>query len=76
VPARYLGEVGERELIELSDGDIEDFLLRHDVHGGDPLITLDMIPPQTPVAGQTWDSTIHHFRCPDCGWDLLLRDAS
>lgn len=76
MPVRYLGEVGERELIKLSDGDLQDFLLRHDVHGGDPPIMPDMIPPHAPVPGQTWDSTIHHFRCSECGWDLLLWDAS
>jgi hypothetical protein len=68
--------LGERELADLSGGAVVDFLLRHDVHGGDPPITLDMIPPRAPVSGETWDSRIHHFRCTRCGWDLVLWDAS
>jgi uncharacterized protein CbrC (UPF0167 family) len=76
VPARYLGEVGERELAKVSGGDIATFLLRHDVHGGEPPITLDMIPPQAPAPGEAWEMTLHHFRCRECGWDLVLSDAS
>ena len=29
-----------------------------------------------PQDGDVWDSTIHHFRCTTCGWDLLLWDAN
>jgi uncharacterized protein CbrC (UPF0167 family) len=77
VPATYLGEVGERELAVLAEGrDIETFLRTHDVSGGDPPITLDMVPPHAPAEGQAWDSTIHHFRCTNCGRELLLWDAS
>jgi uncharacterized protein CbrC (UPF0167 family) len=76
VPARFLREVGERELAELSGGEVEEFLLQHDVYGGDPPITVDMIPPHTPASGEAWDMTVHHFRCVACGWDLLLWDAS
>jgi uncharacterized protein CbrC (UPF0167 family) len=75
-PAQYVGEVGERELAELSGGDIEEFLVRHDVHGGDPPIILEMVPPHAPAPGETWDSLIHHFRCAKCGWDLVLWDAN
>jgi uncharacterized protein CbrC (UPF0167 family) len=74
VPARYLGEVGERELRELSGGDVEGFLQEHDVDGG--TIAIEMVPPHAPAPGEAWDSTIHHFRCAACGWDLLLWDAS
>ena len=47
--AQYLGEVGERELRVLAaGGDVEAFLREHDVDGGDPPITLDMVPPHAP----------------------------
>ena len=76
IPAAYLGEVGERELATMSGGDVESFLREHDVdRDGDP-ITLDMVPPRAPAEGEAWDSTIHHFRCTSCGWDLLLWDAN
>jgi uncharacterized protein CbrC (UPF0167 family) len=76
-PATYLGEVGERELTVLANGgEIETFLREHDVDGGDPPITLDMVPPHAPAEGEAWDSTIHHFRCATCGRDVLLWDAS
>ena len=76
MPTRYLGEVGERELAALGKRDVEAFLLQHDVFGGDPPITLEMVPPHAPPAGEAWDSTIHHFRCSRCGWDLVLWDAN
>ena len=77
VPAEYLGEIGERELAVLSGGDAENFLLQHDcLNGGEPPITLDMIPPHAPAPGEAWDMTVHHFRCTECGWDLVLWDAS
>jgi uncharacterized protein CbrC (UPF0167 family) len=76
VPARFVGEVGERELVQLSGGDVEALLLSHDVYGGDPPITLDMIPPHAPAPGESWDMTLHHFQCTECGWDLVLFDAS
>jgi uncharacterized protein CbrC (UPF0167 family) len=76
VAARYLGEVGERELRELSDGDIESFLRRHAVDGDEIPITMEMVPPHAPAPGEAWDSTIHHFRCIACGRALLLWDAS
>jgi len=60
----------------LADGDLESFVEEHDVHGGEPPITLDMVPPHAPREGETWDSTIHHFRCTSCGWDLVLWDAN
>jgi uncharacterized protein CbrC (UPF0167 family) len=75
-PSTYVGEVGERELAGLADGDLESFLEEHDVHSGEPPITLDMVPPHAPREGETWDSTIHHFRCTSCGWDLVLWDAN
>ena len=76
VPAAYLGEVGQRELATMSGGHVESFLREHDVdRDGDP-ITLDMVPPCAPAEGEAWDSTIHHFRCTSCGWDLLLWDAN
>ena len=75
-PAAYLGEVGERELAEMSGGDVETFLREHDVDRDGVPITLDMVPPHTPADGEAWDSTVHHFRCTSCGWDLLLWDAS
>ena len=57
VPTTYLGEVGERELTTLANGDeIETFLREHDVFGGDPPITLDMIPPHSPRGDEVWDS--------------------
>jgi uncharacterized protein CbrC (UPF0167 family) len=77
VPAMYLGEVGQRELAALvRGGDIEEFIRDHDVHGGDPPITLDMVPPYAPTETEDWDSTVHHFRCTNCGWDLMLWDAN
>lgn len=77
VPATYLGEVGERELTTLANGgEIERFLGEHDVFGGDPPITLAMVPPHAPGDSGAWDSTIHHFRCTSCAWDLLLWDAN
>jgi uncharacterized protein CbrC (UPF0167 family) len=76
LPSRYLGEVGERELRELSAGDVETFLREHAVDGDDVPIALDMVPPHAPAPGEAWDSTIHHFRCTSCGWDLLLWDAN
>jgi uncharacterized protein CbrC (UPF0167 family) len=76
VPATYVGEIGERELVVMSDGAPDAFLLTHDVFGGDPPITLDMVPPHAPAEGEAWDSTIHHFQCTTCGWDLLLWDAN
>jgi uncharacterized protein CbrC (UPF0167 family) len=77
-PATYLGEVGLRELTILANGgEVETFLREHDhCFGGDPPITLDMVPPHAPAEGEAWDSTIHHFRCAACGWDLLLWDAN
>ena len=75
--ARYLGEVGARELTALANGvKLTKFLCEHDAFDGDPPITLDMVPPHAPRPGEAWDSTIHHFRCVSCGWDLLLWDAS
>lgn len=77
MPAAYLGEVGVRELTALASGvELERFLREHDVFDGDPPITLDMVPPHAPGPDEEWDSTIHHFRCTSCGWDLLLWDAS
>jgi uncharacterized protein CbrC (UPF0167 family) len=76
VPATYLGEIGERELAMLAGGDAERFLQEHEVFAVDPPITLDMVPPHAPREGKAWESTIHHFRCSDCGWDLFLWDAS
>ena len=76
VPAAYLGEVGQRELATMSGGEVESFLREHDLdRDGDP-ITLDMVPPHAPAEGEAWDSTVHHFRCTSCGWDLLLWDAN
>jgi uncharacterized protein CbrC (UPF0167 family) len=76
VPATYVGEVGERELAALAEGGLESFLREHDVHGGELPITVNMPPPHAPREGEAWDSTIHHFRCTSCGWDLLLWDAN
>jgi uncharacterized protein CbrC (UPF0167 family) len=76
VPATYLGEIGNGELAMLAGGDAEAFLQEHEVFAVDPPITLDMVPPHAPREGETWESTIHHFRCTDCGWDLFLWDAS
>jgi hypothetical protein len=40
---------GARELTMLANGgEIETFLREHDVFGGDPPITLDMVPPHGP----------------------------
>jgi uncharacterized protein CbrC (UPF0167 family) len=75
-PAEYIGEVGERELTAMSGGQAEEFLLAHEVFGGELPITLDMVPPHAPAEGEAWESTIHHFRCVVCGWDMLLWDAS
>lgn len=72
-PARYLGELGERELSELSGGNIAAFLEEHSILGD---ITVDMVPPHAPKDGEVWDSTLHHFRCVVCNRDLLLWDAS
>jgi hypothetical protein len=60
VPAVYVGEVGERELEEMSGGDIGAFLRERSVSGE---ITIDR------------DSTVHHFRCRVCDRDLLLWDV-
>jgi uncharacterized protein CbrC (UPF0167 family) len=77
VPATYVGEVGERELAVLANGvEMQTFLREHDVLGGDPPITLDMVPPHAPSEGEAWDSTIHHFHCTKCRRDLLLWDAN
>jgi uncharacterized protein CbrC (UPF0167 family) len=76
MPATYLGEVGQRELEGLAEGTLEQFLREHDVDPAEPRITLDMVPPHAPEHGEVWDSTIHHFRCGSCGWDLLLWDAN
>jgi uncharacterized protein CbrC (UPF0167 family) len=76
VAAKYIGEVGQRELSVMSGGETEAFLLAHDVFGEDPPITLEMVPPRAPAEGEAWDSTIHHFQCVACGWDLLLWDAN
>ena len=76
VPAAYLGEVGERELAAMADGDAEMFLREHDADPGAGPITLEMVPPHAPGEDETWDSTIHHFRCTNCGWDLFIWDAS
>ena len=76
VAATYFGEIGKRELTALAGGDVEAFLRENDVSGGDPPITLEMMPPHAPRPGEVWDSTIHHFRCTSCGRDLLLWDAN
>jgi uncharacterized protein CbrC (UPF0167 family) len=76
VSAAYLGEVGERELSAMADGDIEAFLREHDAEPTHEPIRLEMVPPHAPRDGETWESTIHHFRCTSCGWDLLIWDAS
>jgi len=39
-------------------------------------ITLDVVPPHAPAENETWESTIHHFRCTNCSWDMFLWDAS
>lgn len=75
-PAAYLGEVGERELARMSGEHVASFLREHDAAPTGEPITLDMVPPRAPRDGETWDSTIHHFRCTTCGWDLLLWDAN
>src|SRR6266516_1691005 len=75
VPAGYLGEIGERELTAMSGGDVEAFLRAHYADPSEEPITLDMVPPHAPAEGEAWDSTIHHFRCATCGWDLVLWDA-
>jgi hypothetical protein len=76
-PAAYLGEVGCRELEAMSGGDLETFLREHDAEPveGHP-IALEMVPPHAPPEGEAWESTIHHFCCGACGWDLLLWDAA
>src|SRR5262249_51816357 len=66
-----LSEVGERELTRLANGNLETFLQEHDAASDGAPITLDMVPPHAPTEGEPWDSTIHHFRCTRCGWDLL-----
>ena len=77
MPATYLGQIGERELATLAgDGEVEAFLQQHEVSAVDPPITLDMVPPHAPRDGETWESSIHHFRCTNCSWDLFLWDAS
>jgi uncharacterized protein CbrC (UPF0167 family) len=76
VPARYLGDVGERELRAMNSGDVEGFLREHDAEPTGYPITLDQVPPHAPAEGEEWDSTIHHFRCTNCGWNLLLWDAA
>jgi len=77
VPATYFGEVDERELATLAAGaDVQAFLQQHEVFAVDPPITLDMVPPHAPAEGEAWDSTIHHFRCMNCGWDMFLWDAN
>jgi hypothetical protein len=73
---RYLGEVGERELATMSGGEVESFLREHDAAPTGELITLEMVPPHAPKEGEVLDSTIHHFRCTTCGWDLLPWDAN
>jgi hypothetical protein len=73
MPARYLGEVGKRELVELSGGKVEPFLREHSVDGE---ISMDTVPPHAPAPGEAWDSTVHHFRCVVCEWDMLLWDAN
>jgi hypothetical protein len=73
---RISGEVGERELATMSGGEVESFLREHDAAPTGELITLEMVPPHAPKEGEVWDSTIHHFRCTTCGWDLLLWDAN
>ena len=75
-PAAYLGEVGEDELATMSGGDVESFLREHDAAPTGEPISLEMVPPHAPKEGEVWDSTIHHFRCTTCGWDLLLWDAN
>jgi hypothetical protein len=60
----------------MSGGDVGSFLREHDAELLDVPIILDMVPPHAPAEGEAWDSTIHHFRCTACGWDLLLWDAS
>ena len=75
-PATYLGEVAERELAAMSGGDVEAFLRVHDAEPTGVPISLDVVPPHAPREGETWDSTIHHFRCVHCGWDLLIWDAN
>jgi hypothetical protein len=60
----------------MSSGDVEGFLSAHDADPSEEPITLDMVPPHAPAEGEAWDSTIHHFRCATCGWDLVLWDAS
>jgi uncharacterized protein CbrC (UPF0167 family) len=72
-PARYLGEIGERELAELGGGDAAGFLQEHAL---DPDITMEMVPPHAPADGEAWDSTIHDFVCAVCGRHLLLWDAN
>jgi uncharacterized protein CbrC (UPF0167 family) len=77
VPATYLGEIGQRELATLAaGGDVEAFLQRHEVLPADPPVTLDMVPPHAPAEDETWESTIHHFRCTNCSRDMFLWDAS
>ena len=74
---RISARFGERELAVLSpNGELEAFLNEHDVHHSDPPLTLDMVPPRAPREGETWDSTIHHFWCTVCDWDLVLWDAN
>jgi uncharacterized protein CbrC (UPF0167 family) len=44
VPARYLGEIGEREIAKLSGSKVEEYVLQHDVYEDDPPIIAEMIP--------------------------------
>jgi hypothetical protein len=75
-PARYLGDVGERELRALAGSD--DYLpfLREHLVDGSEYIDEDAVPPHASSDDEDWDSLIHHFVCAVCAQPLFIWDMS
>ena len=73
--ARYVGEVGERELAALSGGEVMSFVREH-LESGAEFIVEEAIPPHAPAPGEAWDSTIHQFECVVCQRPILIWDMN
>jgi uncharacterized protein CbrC (UPF0167 family) len=75
-PARYHGDVGERELPTLAGSDEWLPFLKEHLESGAEHLDEDAVPPHASREGQDWDSLIHHFSCVVCGRPIFIWDMS
>jgi uncharacterized protein CbrC (UPF0167 family) len=75
-PARYHGDVGERELRDLAGSDDWLPFLREHLVSGAEHIDEEAVPPRASSADEDWDSLIHHFACVVCARPIFIWDMS